>query len=496
MRQSKNTDFVIFGCLGDLARRKLLPALYQLELAGLLSPDSRIVGVARHLHNQQEYQKIAEQGLNEFISDELDSDVVKRLLAKIDYVMLDSSEPDGFKMLAKTLSSGNNQKPNNNQSSRVLVNYFAVPAAIYGEICQGLADVGLNHQQSRVVLEKPIGADLVSSNQVNDQVAQYFNEQQIYRIDHYLGKETVLNLLDLRFANALFASQWDNRSIDHVQITVAEEVGIEGRWGYFDQAGQMRDMLQNHLIQILTLVAMDPPLSLDADAIRDEKVKVLRALRVINVDNVNDNTVRGQYGKGFIDGVPVPGYLEEEGATPHSTTESFVALKVEIDNWRWAGVPFYVRTGKRMASKVSEIVIYFKNPSHNLFKEYYRELPPNKLTIRLQPEEGVEVQMLNKVPGLQQTQRLQTTKLDLSFNDAFKNTRIADAYERLLLEIINGNQALFVRRDEVEASWAWCDSILSAWAITGQSLKTYQAGSSGPVASVALIARDGRSWDE
>jgi len=490
MRHNKETDLVIFGCLGDLSRRKLLPALYQLELAGLLASGSRIVGVSRQAHSQDEFQLLVEQSLAEFVGPALDQAVVARFISKIDYVMIDSRDSDNFGALEQTLGFKDQQTP------RVIINYFAVPASIYGEICHGLASVGLNHPQSRVVLEKPIGSSLYTSNEVNDQVAQHFTEQQIYRIDHYLGKETVLNLLDLRFANSLFASQWDNRSIDHVQITVAEEVGIEGRWGYFDQAGQMRDMLQNHLIQILSLVAMDPPLSLDADNIRDEKVKVLKALRPINVSNVNENTVRGQYKNGFIDGAKVPGYLEEEGANLHSTTESFVALKVEIDNWRWAGVPFYIRTGKRMTSKVSEIVVYFKNPSHNLFKDYYKELPPNKLTIRLQPEEGVEVQMLNKVPGLEETQRLQTTKLDLSFNDAFKNTRIADAYERLLLEIINGNQALFVRRDEVEASWQWCDSILSAWATTGQSLKPYPAGTSGPVASVALIARDGRAWDE
>lgn len=486
MENIKPTDIVIFGCEGDLARRKLLPSLYQLELAGFLAPDCRVIGVARREHSRDEYQQLVATSLNEFVADPLDSEIVNTLLAKIDYVQLDLTNLQCFELLKQKLGD----------ESRSLVNYFAVPASIYGNICQGLDSVGLNHQFSRVVLEKPIGSDLKSSNRVNDQVAQYFSEFQTYRIDHYLGKETVLNLLDLRFANSLFASQWDNRTIDHVQITVAEEVGIEGRWGYFDQAGQMRDMLQNHLIQILSLVAMDPPLSLDADNIRDEKVKVLKALKPINVDNVFDTTVRGQYAKGFIDGKQVPGYLEEEGANTQSSTESFVALKVEIDNWRWAGVPFYLRTGKRMSAKASEIVVYFKNPAHNLFKEHYRELPPNKLTIRLQPQEGVEIQMLNKVPGLGQTQRLQTTKLDLSFNEAFKGKRIADAYERLLLEVINGNQALFVRRDEVEASWSWCDSILSAWQSTGQALKEYPAGSTGPVASVALIARDGRSWDE
>ena len=481
-----DADIVLFGCQGDLTRRKLLPSLYQLEKANLLSVNSKIIGVARNEFTAKSYLENVKKCLTQFIKEPLDESVVKRFLAKISYIKIDLLDESSYGQLADELKGSKN----------TLINYFAVAASLYGNICQGLSFAKLNHNNSRVILEKPIGHDLLSSSEVNDLVAQYFPESQTYRIDHYLGKETVLNLLDLRFANSLFASKWDNTTIDHVQISVGEEVGIEGRWGYFDQAGQMRDMLQNHLIQILTLVAMDPPLSLDADNIRDEKVKVLKALRPITVDNVFENTVRGQYAKGFMHGKAVPGYLEEEGANTQSNTESFVALKAEIDNWRWAGVPFYLKTGKRMESKASEIVVYFKNPAHNLFSEYYRELPPNKLTIRLQPEEGVEIQMLNKVPGLVESQRLQTTKLDLSFSEAFEGQRIADAYERLLLEVIQGNQALFVRRDEVEASWKWCDGILSAWKSTGQPLTTYAAGSSGPVASVGLIARDGRSWDE
>jgi len=480
------SDIILFGCQGDLTRRKLLSSLYQLEKAQLLDSATRVYGIARGELSTQDYRAQVIANLQEFIKEPLDNDVVELFVAKVSYLQLDFLDETSYLKLKETLG----------ETTNTLINYFAVPASIYGDICKGLSFAGLNHSNSRVVLEKPIGHDLLSSNEVNDLVAQYFAEQQTYRIDHYLGKETVLNLLDLRFANSLFSSKWDNTTIDHVQISVAEEVGIEGRWGYFDQAGQMRDMLQNHLIQILTLVAMDPPLSLDADNIRDEKVKVLKALRPIDINNVFESSVRGQYAAGFIHGKAVPGYLEEEGANTSSNTESFVALKAEIDNWRWAGVPFYLRTGKRMANKVSEIVIYFKNPTHNLFKEYYRELPPNKLTIRLQPQEGVEIQMLNKVPGLVESQRLQTTKLDLSFSQAFEGQRIADAYERLLLEVINGNQALFVRRDEVEASWTWCDGIIEAWRKTGQPLATYPAGSAGPVASVGLIARDGRAWDE
>ncbi|MGL5798767.1 MAG: glucose-6-phosphate dehydrogenase, partial [Plesiomonas sp.] len=335
-----------------------------------------------------------------------------------------------------------------NHAERVMVNYFAMPPLTYPAICRGLAAVGLNRQPNRVVMEKPIGTSLASSQIINDGVAEFFDESQVYRIDHYLGKETVLNLLALRFANSIFASKWDNRTIDHVQITIAEEVGIEGRWGYFDKAGQMRDMVQNHLLQILTMIAMSPPVDLTSDRIRDEKVKVLRALRRIDHTNVNEKTVRGQYTAGFVQGQKVPGYLEEEGANKSSATESFVSIRVDIDNWRWAGVPFYLRTGKRLPAKCSEIVVYFKNPPLNLFSDSYKDLPPNKLTIRLQPDEGIEIQILNKVPGLDHKHRLQTTKLDLSFSDTFSEEHIADAYERLLLEAMRGIQALFVRRDE------------------------------------------------
>ncbi|HFC47159.1 MAG TPA: glucose-6-phosphate dehydrogenase, partial [Dissulfuribacter thermophilus] len=349
---------------------------------------------------------------------------------------------------------------------------------------------------TRVVLEKPIGKDLESSREINDMVARFFDEGQIYRIDHYLGKETVLNLIALRFANSIFTTNWDHNTIDHVQITVAEQVGIEGRWGYFDQSGQLRDMVQNHLMQILTLIAMEPPVTLDAESLRNEKLKVLKALRPITEDNVDEKVVRGQYGPGFVKGRPVPGYLEEEGANPESTTETFVAIRVDIDNWRWADVPFYLRTGKAMATKRSEVVISFKRLPHNIFASSYKSLPPNKLIIKLQPDEGVEIEMLNKVPGLGQGVRLQRTMLDLSFSDAFKGQRIADAYERLILEIMNGNQALFVHRDEVELSWKWIDSIHEAWEKSEERPKPYPAGSWGPVASVALLARDGREWEE
>lgn len=480
-------DLILFGTKGDLARRKLLPALYQLEKAGLLAAESRIIGVARDEMDNAGYIELVKTNLVRFLKKEpLDEDVWATLAAKLHYVAIDLTHTSDYQKLAAIVDI----------DKRIPVSYFATPPSLFGDLCRGLAEAGLAAEPSRVVLEKPIGHDLASSRVINDKVAEYFKETQIYRIDHYLGKETVLNLLALRFANAIFASNWDHNAIDHVQITVAEEVGVEGRWSYYDDAGQMRDMVQNHLLQVLSLIAMEPPARLDADSIRDEKLKVLKALRRIDHTNVQEKTVRGQYTAGFTTGQAVPGYLEEEGARPNSKTETFVAIKVDIDNWRWAGVPFYLRTGKRMPKKHSEVVICFKPQPHNIFHETYRELPANKLIIRLQPDEGVEIQVLNKIPGLGESMRLQQSKLDLSFDETFKAQRIADAYERLLLEAMLGNQYLFVRRDEVEQAWQWVDGIINAWRNSNEPPKSYQAGSWGPVSAISMMARDDRNWDE
>ncbi len=479
-------DFTIFGVLGDLSRRKLLPSLYQLDRAGLLHQDTRIIGVARHDITQEEFVSQMRDALETFVKEPLETNVMERLLSRLHYVLINLDVPDEYVRLREVID----------QETRVFISYFSVAPFLFDDICTGLDHAGVITPTARVVLEKPIGRDLASSREINDTVARFFNEDQIYRIDHYLGKETVMNLIALRFANSIFTTNWDHNTIDHVQITVAEEVGIEGRWGYFDKAGQLRDMVQNHLMQILTLVAMEPPVNLHGDSLRNEKLKVLKALRPITIENVDEKVVRGQYGPGFIKGRPVPGYLEEEGGNPESTTETFVAIRVDIDNWRWADVPFYLRTGKAMATKRSEVVINFKKLPHNIFSESYRSLPPNKLIIKLQPDEGVEIEMLNKVPGIGQGVRLQRTMLDLSFSDAFKGERIADAYERLLLEITRGNQALFVHRDEVERSWQWIDSIQEAWRQSNEPPKPYPAGSWGPVGSVALLARDGREWEE
>lgn len=480
------SEIVLFGALGDLSRRKLIPALYQLDKANLLNAQSRILGVARQEQTVEEFTAFVVENLTEFVKEGLDKDVLARFTARLVYQVLDFKDTASYKNLAQTLKGGHETR----------VYYFSTPPAIYGDITDGLHSAQLISDADRVVMEKPIGNCLASSKVINDQVSRYFNENQIYRIDHYLGKETVLNLLVLRFANSLFTNNWDRNSIDHIQITVAESVGIEGRWGFYDDAGQMRDMIQNHLLQILSLLAMEPPADLSADSVRAEKLKAVKALVPINRMNVKEKTVRGQYADGYLNGLPVPGYLNEEGANQKSNTETFVAIKAEIDNWRWAGVPFYLRTGKRMPAKHSEIVVQFKPQAHNIFKDSHVDLPANKLTIRLQPDEGVELQMMNKIPGIASQMHIQENKLDLSFSETYENQRVVDAYERLMLEVVNGNQSLFVSRDEVEAAWTWVDSIIEAWQTSNEAPKAYPAGTWGPVASLSMIARDDRQWVE
>jgi glucose-6-phosphate 1-dehydrogenase len=483
---SSACDLVIFGIAGDLARRKLLLALYHLEEADLLHEDTRIFGAARTPYDANGFIAMVASSLAEFNTKPPESAILDKLIARMQYIQVNFTEPEDYLKLTALM----------NHKDRTAIYYLATPAAVYTEICHGLQHADLIRQDSRIVMEKPIGDSLSSSRQVNDTVARYFSEEQIYRIDHYLGKETVLNLLVLRFANSLFTTNWDHKCIDHVQITVAESVGIENRWGFYDKAGQLRDMVQNHLLQILCLLAMEPPFDLCAETIRSEKLKVLKALRPITSENVSRNVVRGQYTSGFIKGKAVPGYLEENDAQLGSQTETFVAIKAEIDNWRWAGVPFYLRTGKRLAAKYSEINIHFRHQPHNIFRESYMDLPPNKLTIRLQPNEGIELQMVNKVPGITEISKIQRNNLDLCFSETSNDARVVDAYERLLLAVMAGNQALFVRRDEVEHAWMWVDNIINAWRKSGARPDPYPAGSWGPTSSISLIARDHRQWDE
>ena len=478
-------QIVLFGAAGDLSKRKLFAALYHLYVEGLLVENVKITGVARLELDNAQFQQFVKENLNLFVGDQLNEEKVEEFITLFDYVKLDFSKEEGYKALSKVL-----------KDDVYTLYYLATPPSIYGMIADGLNAHKLNNEFARVVMEKPIGHDLESSKVINNLVSRHFEESQIYRIDHYLGKETVLNLISLRFANSLFSTNWDHNCIDHVQITVAESVGIEGRWGFYDETGQMRDMVQNHLLQILSLLAMEPPTDLSSENIRDEKLKVIKALRKIDKTNIHEKTVRGQYTKGHLNGKQVPGYLEEEGANKGSQTETFVAIKAEIDNWRWAGVPFYLRTGKRMPCKHSEVVIFFKHQPHNIFGSSFGQLPPNKLTIRLQPDEGVELTVMNKVPGITKELEIREAKLDLSFSDFDDATRVIDAYERLIANAINGKAGLFIRRDEVEASWQWADSIIGAWKSSNEKPKGYAAGSWGPVSSIALIARDDREWDE
>ena len=473
----------LFGALGDLALRKLFPALYQLDRAGLLPADTRILGLARDGGEPASHLALIAEHLRRHVAErELEESVLQRFLARLDYLSMEFGRREDYAALADKAG----------QAERIVA-FFATPASVYGAICAGLAEAGLA-ERTRVVLEKPIGHDLGSSREVNDAVARFFPEDRTYRIDHYLGKDTVQNLIALRFANSLFETQWNQNHISHVEITVAETVGIEGRWGYFDQAGQLRDMIQNHLLQLLCLIAMDPPSDLSADSIRDEKVKVLKALAPIAPEHLGQQLVRGQYVAGSILGRQVPGYLEEENSNTQSDTETFVALRAEICNWRWAGVPFYLRTGKRMPQKLSQIVIHFKEPPFYIFAPEQRALISNRLIIRLQPDEGISLQVMTKEQGLDKGMHLRSGPLQLNFSETYKSARIPDAYERLLLEVMQGNQNLFVRRDEIEYAWQWCDQLIDGWSRLGAELKLYPAGSWGPVASIALITRDGRAW--
>ncbi len=485
-------DLALFGALGDLSLRKLYAALYHLDREGLLHEDTRILGLARQALSVDDYRRRVLEALHSHVkTDELDDETLERFAVRLEYHQLDFSDAEGYQGIARWRSA-----VRHDTVISPLVIYLAVPASLYGEICRNLQGAACLDELSRVVVEKPIGYDFDTSCDINDAIGEVFPESRIYRIDHYLGKETVQNLIALRFANPLFGTQWNQNHISHVEITVAEQVGIEGRWGYFDRAGQLRDMVQNHLLQLVCLIAMDPPANLDADAIRDEKVKVLKALQPFSENRLNRDVVRGQYIAGTIRGKAVPGYLEEEGANPHSETETFVAMKTSVANWRWAGVPFYLRTGKRMPEKLSQIIIHFRQQAHYIFDPDQRNLAANKLVIRLQPDEGIALEVLTKDSGLDRGMRLRRGPLHLDFGSAFPQARIPDAYERLLLEVMKGRQYLFVRRDEVEHAWHWCDRLVASWKEQGEPPRRYPAGSWGPVASIAMITQDGRSWYE
>jgi glucose-6-phosphate 1-dehydrogenase len=476
-------DLVIFGGTGDLARRKLLPALLHRFADGAIASGSRIVAIARDALPLSDYRARLRNELKDVLGPGSGAHL-DQFLDLIDYRALDATRDAGWSDLAKLL---------NQRHGNVCVFYLATSPDLFAPICEHLRAAGLSADDARVVIEKPVGRDLASAKAINDAVGQAFAERNTFRIDHYLGKETVQNLIALRFGNALFEPVWRAEHVDHVQITAAETIGAGQRASYYDKAGALRDMMQNHMLQLLCLVAMEPPSSLDADAVRDEKLKVLQALRRIDADNAAQLTVRGQYRAGAAEAQAVPSYAEELG---HPTqAETFVAIKAEVANWRWAGVPFYLRTGKRLPARVSEIVVTFRAIPHSIFAETGSPIAPNKLVLRLQPDEGVKLWLMNKVPGPGGL-RLREVPLDMSFASTFGVARQPDAYERLLMDVVRGNPTLFMRRDEVEAAWRWIDPILAAWGTSNDAPKPYMAGSWGPSASVALIERDGRTWHE
>jgi len=477
---------VLFGATGDLAQRMLLPSLYGLHRDRLLQEGFRILGSARSGIDSAGFRsQVAETIRQRLAPTERDEESLRAFLERLEFLSASVDDPAALAALAARASE---------LRSGDVVCHLSTAPRFYGPICQGLAAAGFNDAGVRVLLEKPIGHDLASSNAINEAVGSVFDESRVFRVDHYLGKEGVQNLLALRFGNALFEPLWNARHIEQVQITVAETVGVEGRGDYYDHSGAIRDMLQNHMLQLLCLTAMEPPSQFDPAAVRNEKIKVLRSLRPIGATEVASHTVAGQYGAGAVSGAAVPGYLEELGRA--SGTETFVAVRAHIDNWRWKGVPFYLRTGKRLPRRCTEIYLQFRAVPHSIFGQG-AAAEPNALVIRLQPEERISLQLMSKTPGLDRSGlRLSQVALDLDLHDTFAHLPRRIAYERLYLDAIEGNGTLFVRRDEVEAAWQWVDGIVGGWQASGLPPRPYTAGTWGPSSAVALTERHGHSWRE
>ena len=483
--QTKAQTLILFGATGDLSQRMLLPSLCALDAEDLLGDDLRIVGTARSDLSDGDFRNLAREAIEQYLPAHRRGGMAQ-FLNRLTYQSLDVTTPEGYAELAKKVGVDQDSEKD---GGRGIAIFLSTAPSLFKPTIEGLAAHGMADENSRICLEKPLGTDLESSCQINDAVAAAFAEERIFRIDHYLGKETVQNLIALRFANMLFEPLWNAQHIEHVQITVGETVGLESRVDFYDDAGALRDMVQNHMLQLLALVAMEPPGSFEAGAVRDEKVKVLRALRPV----APHETVTGQYRGGAAGGQIVPGYDEELGRD--SDTETFVALKAHIDNWRWQGVPFYLRTGKRMPERVTEIVVQFRCVPHSIFPG--AKLTQNRLVIGIQPQENVHLSVMSKVPGIEQDgMALREIPLDISMADAFTGKHKRIAYERLLLDLIAGRQTLFVRRDEVEAQWRWIDAIRRTWKEEGITPRTYSAGSWGPSAAIALAERDGVTWHE
>ncbi len=469
-------DLVIFGGTGDLARRKILPGLYRRYLAGQMPEGSRIVGAARSELDDAGYRDEVRAALEEFIEPaRLQSDVVAGFLASLHFVSIDATGEKGWPEMRDLM-----------RADCVQAFYFSVAPALFGALAERLHEHGIADRASRIVVEKPFGRDLESARALNRTLAEHFDETQIYRIDHYLGKETVQNLMALRFGNVLFEPLWNSQYVDHIQFTVAETVGVGGRGSYYDKSGAMRDMVQNHLMQLLCLIAMEPPSQFEPDAVRDEKLKVIRSLDPVRPEDI----VRGQYeASGGIS------CYRDDVENPESRTESFIAMKLHVSNWRWAGTPFYIRTGKRLRARASEIAVVFKDAPHSIFgAEAGRHR--NILTIRLQPNEGMTLVTTIKEPG-PGGMRLIDVPLDMTFADALgADSEVTDAYERLVMDVIRGNQTLFMRGDEVEAAWAWTDPIIENWTSRDDRPNPYEPGTAGPEESSMLLHRENRRWRE
>jgi glucose-6-phosphate 1-dehydrogenase len=479
-------DLVLFGGTGDLAWRKLMPALFQAFRHGTLPLDGRIIGVGRDdLSNAQYRAHICARFDQVELAKRPSEEEFCRFAALLEFVQMDLSHPDDYARLVAKLAE---------RQADVVVMYVATAPSLFTTVCQQLAVAGLNTPQTRVVLEKPLGHDLASNRAINRTVSEVFGEKHIFRIDHYLGKPSVQNLFALRFGNALFEPLWRREHIANIQITIAEELGVEQRGAFYETTGALRDMVQNHALQLLCAIGMEPPINSHADAIRDEKLKVLRSLKPWTTESLTQDVIRGQYAAGSIGGAPVAAYREETGVDPHSHTETFVALRTEISNWRWAGVPFYIRTGKRLASRDARIVVNFQPTPHAIFNSQIGDA--NRLVINLQPKDGLELHLLAQgQSNRRNSQTLSPVQLDLDFDKRFGSERVG-AYERLLLEVIDGRLNLFVRSDEQEEAWRWVEPILEHWKNDTLGPRLYAAGTWGPSASSAMIARDGFCWAE
>jgi len=480
------STLVLFGATGDLAARKLLPAVYDLLADGRLPERFRLLAVMRGGQDETSFRTLARAAIDAHARRPLDDRLWEALEPRLGVVAGTYGSPELFQALAERLDEGDRE--DGERSQRLF--YLAVSPAFFADTARGLCEAGLGRgadPPTRLLIEKPFGRDLASARELNAAIEASFEEQQVFRIDHYLGKETVQNLLVLRFGNGIFEPLWNRTSIDHVQITVAEDLGIGHRAGYYDQAGALRDVIQNHALQLLSLVAMEPPASFDAQLVRDEKAKALHAVRPL--DPARD-AVRGQYATGWIGGERVPGYRDEEDVPSDSRTETYAALRVEVDNWRWAGVPFYLRTGKRLPLRNTEIAIAFKPPPHQPFRGLDGPTPPNELVISVQPNEGATLQIAAKMPGT--ALRMRPVQMDFQYGTSFLRES-PEAYERLLHDALLGDATLFTRADEVEAAWQIVDPVLTAWD-TGGEPEPYPAGSAGPPAADELLARDGRTW--